>query len=117
MKFNKNLIIILAFATFISSCGSIKKSLSGAKQDNYDEFTVKNKDPLIIPPNFDDLPEPEGVNDNNKSESVNLDFSNDTIIFDTSFNSIGTPTKSLIVYNNNNFPAITNISLKTIFII
>jgi hypothetical protein len=75
MKFNKNLIIILAFATFISSCSSIKKNLSGAKQDNYDEFTVKNKDPLIIPPNFDDLPEPEGVSVNNKSESVNLDFS------------------------------------------
>ena len=75
MKFNKNLIIILAFVTLISSCGSVRESLSGAKQDNYDEFTVKNKDPLIIPPNFDDLPEPEGVGVNNKSESVNLDFS------------------------------------------
>tara|TARA_B110000971_G_C19906554_1_gene452537 strand:+ start:427 stop:774 length:348 start_codon:yes stop_codon:yes gene_type:complete len=75
MKFNKNLIIILAFVTLISSCGSVRESLSGGKQDNYDEFTVKNKDPLIIPPNFDDLPEPEGVGVNNKSESVNLDFS------------------------------------------
>ena len=75
MKLNRNLIIILAFVTFISSCSSIKKSLSGAKQDNYDEFTVKNKDPLIVPPNFDDLPEPQGESDNNKSESANVDFS------------------------------------------
>ena len=75
MKFNKNLIIILAFATFISSCGSIKKSLSGAKQDNYDEFTVKNKDPLIIPPILMIYQNQRESNDNNKSESVNLDFS------------------------------------------
>ena len=42
-----------------------------------------------------------------------LKFSNDTIIFDTSFHSIGTPTKILTVYNQNNFNITTNILLSS----
>ena len=75
MKLNRNLIIILAFATFIFGCDSVKKNLSGAKQNNYDEFAVRNKDPLILPPNFDDLPKPEGEIANNENEDTNIDFS------------------------------------------
>lgn len=43
-----------------------------------------------------------------------LHFSNDTILFDTSFNSIGTPTKILTIYNKNNFNVTTNILLNAI---
>ena len=75
MKLNRNLIIILAFMTFISGCQSVKKNLSGIKESNYDEFSVRNKDPLILPPNFDDLPEPQGTNIKNIDESANVDFS------------------------------------------
>ena len=39
-------------------------------------------------------------------ENANLHFSNDTIIFDTIFSSIGSVTKKLMVYNNNNYEAI-----------
>ena len=47
-------------------------------------------------------------------QSATLYFSNDTIIFDTSFHSIGTPTKTLTVYNRNNFNVFTDISLNLI---
>ncbi len=40
-----------------------------------------------------------------------LEFSTDTIIFDTSFFSVGTPTKTLKVYNRNNAIIRTNINL------
>lgn len=48
------------------------------------------------------------------SQSATLHFSNDTIIFDTAFHSIGTPTKTLTIYNRNNFTVLTDISLNLI---
>lgn len=45
------------------------------------------------------------------NQSANLHFSNDTVIFDTAFHSIGTPTQTLTVYNRNNFSVLTSISL------
>ena len=47
-------------------------------------------------------------------QSATLHFSNDTIIFDTAFHSIGTPTQTLTVYNRNSFTVFTNISLNLI---
>ena len=41
------------------------------------------------------------------NENASLHFSNDTIIFDTIFTSIGSITHQLTVYNNNNFDVIT----------
>ena len=47
-------------------------------------------------------------------QSATLHFSNDTIIFDTAFHSIGTPTKTLTIYNRNNFTVLTDINLNLI---
>ena len=45
------------------SCGdtlnSVKRGLTGAKADSADEFLVKKKDPLILPPDFENLPTPD----------------------------------------------------------
>ena len=38
---------------------SIKKGLTGEKENSTDEFFIKKKDPLIIPPDFEDLPAPD----------------------------------------------------------
>lgn len=46
--------------------------------------------------------------------SATLQFSNDTIIFDTTFHSIGTPTQTLTIYNRNDFTVLTDISLNLI---
>ena len=45
----------------VTSCGgwdSVKRGLTGAKQQSTDEFLVQKKDPLILPPDFDSLPSP-----------------------------------------------------------
>ena len=47
-------------------------------------------------------------------QSATLHFSNDTIIFDTAFHSIGTPTKTLTIYNRNSFTVLTDINLNLI---
>ena len=40
------------------SCQSVKNAISGAKQENSDEFLVQKKHPLVLPPEFTDLPVP-----------------------------------------------------------
>ena len=61
MKLKKNitLISIIFFVCFMSGCSSIKKTLSGGSEKNTDEFLVKKKDPLVLPPEFNDLPKPQ----------------------------------------------------------
>ena len=48
---------------FLSSCGgtfdSVKRGLTGQKKNSADEFLVKKKDPLILPPDFENLPIPD----------------------------------------------------------
>ena len=75
MKFNKYTILVIFFICLVSGCSSIKDTLTGVKKNNNDEFLVKKKDPLVIPPNFNDLPKPQtqNIEENNKKESI--DFS------------------------------------------
>ena len=58
-------LIVLFFAT---SCGgtwdSVKRGLTGQKSNSTDEFLVEKKDPLILPPNFEDLPAPSQALEN-----------------------------------------------------
>ena len=53
--------IILTF--FVASCGetgsSIKRGLTGAKKTSADEFLIQKKDPLILPPDYENLPSPD----------------------------------------------------------
>ena len=58
----KKIIYILLFI-FLASCAntfdSVKKGLTGEKRNSADEFLVKKKDPLILPPDFENLPTPD----------------------------------------------------------
>jgi len=60
----KNLLLyLMASFFFIASCSggdwsSIKRGVTGAKSNDTDEFLVKKKDPLILPPDFERLPTP-----------------------------------------------------------
>lgn len=56
-----NILIILSIlaTVFLSSCQSIKDGLSGTKSENSDEFLVQKKNPLVVPPEFMNLPKPK----------------------------------------------------------
>jgi len=58
----KGIIYILLFV-FLASCGgtfdSVKRGLTGAKKNSADEFLVKKKDPLVLPPDYENLPSPD----------------------------------------------------------
>ena len=42
----------------IISCESVREGLTGSKNQSTDEFLVKKKDPLVLPPDFENLPNP-----------------------------------------------------------
>ena len=59
-----NKIIIMIFF-LITACASswedVKKGLGGEKRTSTDEFLVRKKEPLVMPPKWKNLPEPGGV--------------------------------------------------------
>jgi len=59
----KKIIYIIILTFLATSCAdtfqSVKRGLTGAKSNAADEFLVQKKDPLIIPPDFENLPTPE----------------------------------------------------------
>jgi len=59
-KIHNKIIIIIFF--LITACATswddIKKGLGGQKRTSTDEFLVKKKEPLVMPPKWKDLPRP-----------------------------------------------------------
>ena len=59
----KKIIYIIILTVFSTSCtdtfDSVKRGLTGAKSKSADEFLIKKKDPLILPPDFENLPSPD----------------------------------------------------------
>ena len=67
----KNFIFIFIFI-FLSNCqglGDFKKVMTGQKVHTTDEFLIKKKDPLILPPQYDELPLPKSVDFQEKKEN------------------------------------------------
>ena len=58
----RKIIYLSSILFLITACAdtwsSVKRGLTGQKQNSTDEFLVEKKDPLILPPNFEDLPVP-----------------------------------------------------------
>ena len=77
----KNLILILIIVLMLPACKSVKDGLSGAKQDNSDEFLVIKKSPLVVPPDFEKLPKPGEDIDEVENEKIAIQ---DIISSDTS---------------------------------
>jgi len=59
----KKIVYVIILGFFVTSCAntfdSVKRGLTGAKKDSADEFLVKKKDPLILPPDYENLPTPD----------------------------------------------------------
>ena len=52
------MMLIFLVTSCADSWSNVKRGLTGAKQKSTDEFLVKKKDPLILPPDFESLPSP-----------------------------------------------------------
>ena len=56
--FKNKIVFFMMLSFLITSCESVRKGLTGSKNQSTDEFLVKKKDPLILPPDFENLPNP-----------------------------------------------------------
>ena len=59
---SKKLIYILSIFFFVASCNTmdaVKRGLTGEKRASTDEFFIQKKDPLILPPDYENLPSPD----------------------------------------------------------
>jgi len=73
-KFNRSILLFCIFALSVSSCQSVKEGLSGQKKKNSDEFLIEKKNPLVLPPEFDELPKPKILSPTEKSKEKEIDL-------------------------------------------
>ena len=71
-KINNKLILLLVFLITACSGGwdDVKRGLGGYKGSSTDEFLVKKKEPLTMPPKFSELPKPGRATTVNNTESI-----------------------------------------------
>ena len=62
-------IIILLFLASCSSLEDAAKVLKNEKIKTTDEFLVKKRKPLILPPNFEEIPEPGSISETKEEEA------------------------------------------------
>tara|TARA_Y100000389_G_C17367722_1_gene467245 strand:- start:786 stop:1103 length:318 start_codon:yes stop_codon:yes gene_type:complete len=53
------IIILFNIMLFLMSCGTVKEGFTNQKKKSTDEFLVEKKSPLVMPPDFDELPIPK----------------------------------------------------------
>tara|TARA_B100002052_G_scaffold27939_1_gene21638 strand:+ start:360 stop:680 length:321 start_codon:yes stop_codon:yes gene_type:complete len=90
------ILVLLNLILFIYSCGAAREGFTNQKKENKDEFLVEKKSPLMMPPDYDELPLPNSEvgdtqnsennvkklivnNENDNSKSLNQDGSNKKI--------------------------------------
>ena len=67
-------ILLITFFLFVS-CGGLKEAgsvLRNEKIKTTDEFLVKKRNPLVLPPNFEEIPEPGSISKKNENEDEKI---------------------------------------------
>ena len=68
-----NLLFILGIALIIlSGCNTVKKGFQNPKKNSSDEFLVEKKSPLVMPPEFNELPIPNQNEDTSQKQENNI---------------------------------------------
>ena len=76
---------MICFVTSCQTLGDVKRGLTGEKVVSTDEFLIKKKDPLIMPPDYENLPTPderiaakEEISDFEKSLGISIEDNSST---------------------------------------
>ena len=62
--------IAISIAIILSSCSSVREGFSNQKKDNSDEFLVEKKSPLVMPPDYNELPIPNEKKIEKKTKDI-----------------------------------------------
>ena len=66
------IIFFIYLIIFLSSCSSAKKAFINQKKNSTDEFLVEKKSPLVMPPDYEDLPLPSASQTQGEVEDVKI---------------------------------------------
>ena len=67
----KKIVLLLSLITFLYSCGSASdaaKVLRNEKIRSTDAFLVEKKGPLVLPPDYNEIPAPDTIIEKNKND-------------------------------------------------
>ena len=103
MKYSK-IFTYLCLLTFLFSCGAVKEGFTNQKKNNSDEFLVEKKSPLLMPPDFDELPIPnsESALNNNENNEIKKLITKSEDSSDNSENTNGTVEEFILGKIKNN---------------
>ena len=62
---------ILLLLFLLSGCNTAKEAFTLQKKNSTDEFLVEKKNPLVVPPDYRELPKP--INEKNEKQKVSND--------------------------------------------
>ena len=71
---SKNLFYLFIILISVNACQNVQEGLSGKKKNTSDEFLVQKKNPLVLPPDYNQLPEPETLGTKNNDEEKDLEI-------------------------------------------
>ena len=78
----KKIILIFILFNFLSGCQSAKDALTLKKKPASDQFLVEKKSPLVLPPNFGELPLPgedSSIDQEKEENDISVSLGNDEI--------------------------------------
>ena len=91
MRSGKILFSLIIVSILFSGCSDVSEGFKGKKIDQGEEFLINKKNPLVVPPDFDKLPEP--VSDNS-IDSITADENLDNDIKKIFEENVGIKTKN-----------------------
>ena len=70
----KKVLLIISSVLLVScqSMGEAKKVLSNEKIKTTDEFLVKKRNPLVLPPDFEKIPEPGSISETEEDQDEKI---------------------------------------------
>ena len=74
MKNFYKFIVLFLMTLTITNCQSVVDGISMKKKGSEDQFLIEKKSPLVLPPDFDQLPEP--TTEDKKTEDEEFDIKN-----------------------------------------
>ena len=99
MKYYK-ILFCFCLILFVQSCAAVKEGFSNQKKNNTDEFLVEKKAPLVMPPNYNELPIPKegdlSTEKNNNNVKDLISSSEDQKSVSTDSNSANSIEKSVL---------------------
>ena len=68
----KKFLILFIFFGFLNACKSAKDAMTIKKKSSSDEFLVEKKNPLVLPPEYGELPLPDNFELDEKKDETDI---------------------------------------------